>query len=257
MVVWLEEILIGLGTGLVVGITGASGVLLVVPLLTIIMGVSMQQAIGTSLFVDVITSLVVSISYFRHGSVNLKAALWLAVGAFVGAQGGALVSNKITEDAKFLNIGFLIFLFAMAISMWFKKADKPIGVEKAHRLAEMNWRNFLITFGIGLVLGINSGLFGAGGGMAFFLVLLIILKYPTRLAIGTSTMIMGLTAVSGTIGYTMHGNVDYSIGIIIAIAAVISGLLSARLAHKIPEKVLNRIVGVIFAAIGVMMIFLK
>jgi len=249
------EILIGLGTGLVVGITGASGVLLVVPLLTIIMGMDMHTAVGTSLFVDVITSVIVSISYYRHGSVNLRAALWLAIGAILGAQAGAHFSNLVIS-AKFLNIGFLVFLFIMAISMFFKRAQ-PSGEEKAHRLAEMTWRNRLITLGIGLVLGINSGLFGAGGGMAFFLVLLIILKYPTRLAIGTSTAIMALTAISGTVGYAIHGSVDYSVGAIIAVAAVITGLASARLAHKIPEKVLNRLVGAIFAAIGVMMIVLQ
>lgn len=249
------EILIGLGTGLVVGITGASGVLLVVPLLTIIMGMDMHTAIGTSLFVDVIASVIVSISYYRHGSVNLRAALWLAVGAILGAQAGAHFSNLVIS-AKFLNIGFLAFLFIMAISM-FLKSDKSSGEEKGHRLAEMNWRNRLITLGIGLVLGVNSGLFGAGGGMAFFLVLLILLKYPTRLAIGTSTAIMALTAISGTVGYAIHGSVDYSVGAIIAVAAVITGLASARLAHKIPEKILNRLVGVIFAAIGIMMIVLQ
>ena len=68
------EILIGLATGLVVGITGASGVLLVVPLLTILLNFSMHTAVGTSLFVDVITPLVVAYSYYRHGNVNLKSA---------------------------------------------------------------------------------------------------------------------------------------------------------------------------------------
>jgi uncharacterized membrane protein YfcA len=59
------------------------------------------------------------------------------------------------------------------------------------------------------LLGINSGLFGAGGGLMFLLVLLIILKYPTRIAIGTSSLIMAMTSTSGTIGYALQGNVDY------------------------------------------------
>jgi uncharacterized membrane protein YfcA len=202
-----------------------------------------------------ITPSFVAASYARRGNVNLRAALWLAVGAIIGAQGGALFSNLVVSS-NVLNIGFIVFLFAMTISLWVKKAKSPDD-EKPHLLAEMNWRNRLITFGIGLALGINSGLFGAGGGLAFFLVLLIILKYPTKLAIGTSSVIMAITAASGTLGYALHGNVDYSVGAIIAITAVISGLLGARLAHRVPEKVLNRIVGVIFAGIGLMMIFLK
>ena len=249
------EILIGLGTGLVVGITGASGVLLVVPLLTIIMGVTMHTAVGTSLFVDVITPLFVAYSYYRRGNVNLKAALWLAVGAIIGAQAGALFANLVVSSNA-MNIGFIVFLFAMAASMWFK-SGRPARENNGARLVEMNTRNRLITLGIGLLLGINSGLFGAGGGLVFLLVLLMVLKYPTRMAVGTSSLIMAMTAASGTLGYALHGNVDFSVGIIIAIAAVVSGLLSARLAHKVSEKLLNRIVGIIFAAIGVMMVVLK
>jgi uncharacterized membrane protein YfcA len=249
------EILIGLGTGLVVGITGASGVLLVVPLLTIIMGVTMHTAVGTSLFVDVITPLFVAYSYYRRGNVNLKAALWLAIGAIIGAQAGALLANLVVSS-DLMNTGFIIFLFAMAVSMWVKSGRPPRENSEA-RLTVMNNRNRLITFGIGLLIGISSGLFGAGGGLVFLLVLLIVLKYPTRMAVGTSSLIMAMTAASGTLGYALHGNVDFSVGIIIAIAAVVSGLLSARLAHKVSEKLLNRIVGIIFAAIGVMMVFLK
>ena len=249
------EALIGLATGLVVGITGASGVLLVVPLLTILLQFSMHTAVGTSLFVDMITPLFVAISYYRHGNVNLKAALWLAVGAILGAQAGALVANKFVPS-ELMNKGFILFLLAMAVSMWVK-SYRPRKENTRVRFSEMNNRNRLITFGIGLLLGVNSGLFGAGGGLMFLLVLLIILKYPTRVAIGTSSLIMAMTSASGTIGYAMQGTVDYKTGAIIAVAAIISGILGARLANKVDEKILNRIVGTMFAVIGILMYFLK
>ncbi len=249
------EILIGLATGLVVGITGASGVLLVVPLLTILMGTAMHTAVGTSLFVDVITPLFVAYSYYRRGNVNMKAALWLAVGAILGAQVGALVANLFVPS-HLMNLGFIVFLFVMAIAMWVK-GYRPALENTNVRLAEMNMRNRLITLGIGILLGINSGLFGAGGGMMFLLVLIIILKYPTKLAVGTSSLIMAMTAASGTLGYALQGNVDWSVGAIIAVSAVLSGLLGARLANKVSEKILNRIVGIMFAAIGVLMVFLR
>ena len=249
------EILIGLATGLVVGITGASGVLLVVPLLTILLKFSMHTAVGTSLFVDMITPLFVAYSYYRHGNVNLKAALWLAVGAILGAQAGALVANKFVPS-DLMSKGFILFMLAMAVSMWVK-SYRPKQENTKVRLSEMNNKNRLITFGIGLVLGINSGLFGAGGGLMFLLVLLVILKYPTRMAIGTSSLIMAMTSASGTLGYALQGNVDFTTGIIIAVAAVISGVLGARLANKVSDKILNRIVGTVFAVIGVLMYFLK
>jgi len=147
-------------------------------------------------------------------------------------------------------------MLIMAVSMWVK-SFRPKQENTRVRFSEMNNKNRLITFGIGLILGINSGLFGAGGGLMFLLVLIIILKYPTRLAVGTSSLIMAMTAASGTIGYAIQGNVDFRTGTIIAIAAVISGLLGARLANKVPENTLNRIVGTAFGIIGIAMYFLK
>jgi uncharacterized protein len=228
---------------------------LVVPLLTLLLNFSMHTAVGTSLFVDVITPLVVAISYYRHGNVNLKAALWLAVGAILGAQAGALVANEFVPS-DIMSKGFVLFMIVMAVSMWVK-SFRPRQENVKVRLSEMNIKNRLITFGIGLILGVNSGLFGAGGGLMFLLVLLIILKYPTKIAIGTSSMIMSLTAASGTVGYALQGNVDFKTGIIIAVAAVISGLGGARIANKVEEKILNRIVGSMFAVIGVLMYFIK
>lgn len=249
------EALIGLATGLIVGITGASGVLLVVPALTILLGYPMHTAVGTSLFVDIITPLVVAITYYRHGNVNLKTAFWLACGAILGAQGGALIAN-LALPSELMGKGFVIFLFLMAISMWFKN-KRPPRDNNSVKLAVMTTKNRLITFGIGLLLGIISGLFGAGGGLMFLLVLMVVLKYPIRMAVGTSSLIMAMTAASGTVGYGLQGNVDYTTGIIISIAAVLSGMLSARIANKVSDVILNRIAGSVFAILGIVMIFLK
>lgn len=249
------EILIGLITGVVVGLTGASGVVVVVPLLTMILGFSMHTAVGTSLFVDMITPLFVAWSYYRRGNVNLRSGLWLAIGAVLGAQVGALVANE-ALSSELMGKGFILFMFLMAISMWIKSVRAPREKEE-FPLAAMNTKNCLITLGIGLVLGLISGLFGAGGGLMFLLVLMIILKFPAHMAIGTSSLIMAITAASGTLGYALQGNVDFSTGIILTIAAVIGGLLSARLANKVSETVLTRIVGGVFASLGVAMIFLK
>jgi uncharacterized membrane protein YfcA len=147
-------------------------------------------------------------------------------------------------------------MFLMAISMWIK-STRPTREVSDSKLAILNWKNRLITLGIGIILGVISGLFGAGGGLMFLLVLMIVLKFPTHMAIGTSSLIMALTAASGTLGYALQENVDFSTGAILTVAAVIGGLLSARLANRVSEKALNRLVGGVFACLGVAMIFLQ
>jgi len=249
------EILIGIVTGVVVGFTGASGVVVVVPLLTMILNFSMHTAGGTRLFVDMITPLFVALSYYRQGNVNLKAGLWLAVGAVIGAQSGALIANE-TLSSSLMGKGFIFFIFLMAVSMWVKSNRAPREIKESH-LVLMTNKYRATTFGIGLVLGMISGLFGAGGGMMFLLVLMIVLKYSTHMAIGTSSLIMAITAASGTLGYALQDNVDFSTGLIIAVPAVLGGAVSARLANKVSEKSLNRIVGGVFACLCVAVVIFK
>lgn len=244
---------IGLVTGSVVGLTGASGVVVVVPLLTMLLNFSVHSAIGTSLFVDVITSLFVAWSYYRNGNVNLKSGLWLALGAVVGAQIGSLFANQALSSTQ-MGAGFVGMMFVMAVGMWFKSNRHPAKPkEEPETVQPLTAKTIFTSLGIGLVLGVVSGIFGAGGGMAFLITLMVILKYPTHKAIGTSSLIMALTAASGTIGYSMHGNVNFSSGLMIALGSILGGTITAHIANRVSEQTLEKLIGGVFACLGVIM----
>ncbi len=245
---------IGLLTGSVVGLTGASGVVVVVPLLTVLLGYSMHSAIGTSLFVDVITPMFVAWSYSKNGNVNIKSGLWLALGAIVGAQIGSLLANQSLSGGQ-IGIGFIVMIFIMAIVMWRKSMLPSKPRIESENTQPLTTKTVLASLGIGLLLGGMSGMVGAGGGMAFLLVLILVLKYPIHKAIGTSSLIMSLTAASGTIGYALHGNVNFISGLFVGIGSMIGGLLTSRVANKVSEQTLEKIVSVVFVFLGVLMIF--
>jgi len=82
-------VLIGVFTGVVTGLTGASGVIVVVPLVNLLMNFSMHESIGTSLMVDIIAPLAISYTYYRHGNINIRSGVWIAIGSIFGAQVGA------------------------------------------------------------------------------------------------------------------------------------------------------------------------
>ncbi|MEM0125475.1 sulfite exporter TauE/SafE family protein, partial [Thermofilum sp.] len=104
----LGLIALGLCSGGVTGLIGSSGVLIVVPALTLLFGLPIHTAIGTSLAVDVIASIIVSIVYYRMGNVELRSGLGLALGAVVGAQVGSRIAKYIPSAN--LGRGFGIFL---------------------------------------------------------------------------------------------------------------------------------------------------
>ena len=68
-------IAIGLVSGLVMSLVGASAVMVIVPCLNIILGHEMHIAIGVSLLVDVLASLAVGYTYWKHGNVELSQSL--------------------------------------------------------------------------------------------------------------------------------------------------------------------------------------
>ena len=81
---YLLSFLVGCFAGVMTGLMGASGMMAVVPGI-ILLGYSAYQAVGVSLAVDVIASVIVAIAYYRHGRVDLSRGLWIAVAAiFVG-----------------------------------------------------------------------------------------------------------------------------------------------------------------------------
>ena len=92
----LIMILIALVTGLMTGLTGASGVGVVVPMLTILLGFSIYEAIGTSLVVDIVASLVATVMYLKP-SLVYRSEIWIALGSIMGAQIGALIATRLAE----------------------------------------------------------------------------------------------------------------------------------------------------------------
>jgi len=97
-------------------------------------------------------------------------------------------------------------------------------------------QRLLLAIALGFGVGIVTGVFGAGGGLMFLLLLIVVLGEPLHKAIGTSTLIMALTAFSGTIGYMIHGFLNILYSTITSLGSIIAGTISSRIANKLPEK---------------------
>jgi len=116
---YLLILLIGAVAGIVTGLIGASGVMVVVPALAVL-GYGTADAIGASLFVDTIASLVVAWTYYQNKNLRLKQGVWIAIGSVVGAQIGSLLSPSIPEAG--LSNAFSIFLVIVAVVFWVRGA---------------------------------------------------------------------------------------------------------------------------------------
>jgi uncharacterized membrane protein YfcA len=92
-------LLIGTGAGVMVGIMGGSGVMVVVPMLTLLLAFPVHVAIGTSLLIDVIATVVTAAIYHRHQNVFIRPGFWIAFGSVVGALLGSRCADLIPPSA--------------------------------------------------------------------------------------------------------------------------------------------------------------
>jgi uncharacterized membrane protein YfcA len=120
---WLLFVLVGLLGGLASGLFGIGGGVVVVPSLIVWAGFSQHRATGTSLAVLLPpVGLAATIEYYRHGNVDLGAAVVLAAAMFAGAWGGATIANRM--DAAHLRLAFGAFMTGVGVSLMYSACQR-------------------------------------------------------------------------------------------------------------------------------------
>ena len=98
---------------------------------------------------------------------------------------------------------------------------------------------------IGLIAGVISGLFAAGGGMIVVPALIHLFKLEDSKARATSVFAILPMVIASGIFYYKNDYIDWNLGIKCAIGGIIGGVIGAKLLKKMPTKVL-RILFIIF-----------
>jgi uncharacterized membrane protein YfcA len=104
--------------GAISGLLGIGGGTIIVPLLLLVVFLPVQIAVGTSMFLVLLTSLSGVLQHFTLGNINFTFALLLAVGAFIGAQTGAYFSKRIAAEKVQLILA--IALIVVSAQMFLK-----------------------------------------------------------------------------------------------------------------------------------------
>jgi len=111
-------LVIGLAAGILSGVFGIGGGIIVVPALIYLAKMPPQQAAGTSLAALVLPlgATIGAVTYYREGHLQIRDALYVALGMAVGAWLGALIAIHV--DAVYLRRSFAVLMVAMAAKMW-------------------------------------------------------------------------------------------------------------------------------------------
>lgn len=115
-----------LGVGFLTGLIGVGGGFLIVPVLVLLGCVPMKQAVGTSLVVIALTSIVAFTAQLAHGvDVNWGFMAAFTAVATVGILVGAALVPRIPQHQ--LRRGFALFLVVMAMLILYQKSSQFLG----------------------------------------------------------------------------------------------------------------------------------
>ncbi|MEZ4299744.1 MAG: sulfite exporter TauE/SafE family protein [Polyangiaceae bacterium] len=116
---------VGVAIGILSGLVGAGGGFLIVPALVLVAGVSMRDAVGTSLFVIALQSAAGFAGQIAHAHLDVKLAAIVTVASIIGAQLGVRLGRKLSADM--LRASFAWLVLALGAFMLGKEAHPVAG----------------------------------------------------------------------------------------------------------------------------------
>jgi uncharacterized protein len=235
--------------GVALGMLGAGGSILTVPIFVYALGIEPKQAIAMSLAVVGATSAFGAIGHWRAGNVDVRLAAIFGGVAMVGTYAGARLAVFFTGTAQ-LTLFALVMLLA-AFFMLYERPGRPAGDLGA---TPPPMPALLIVLE-GFAVGVLTGLVGVGGGFLIVPALVLLGRVPMKRAIGTSLVVIAVKSFAGFAGYL--GQVEIRWGLMAGFTAIaIAGiLLGAWLVRFVPQAALKRAFGAFLVVMGVFILY--
>lgn len=233
----LGAVLIGLSLGL----TGAGGSILTLPLLVYLAGVPPREAVALSLLVVGSAALVGALQRARTGEIHLRAILWFALSGAIGAAVGARFTQLVPP--ALLMGAFSLLMVGVAVRML---TQRPEGQEP-----EADCRP-LRCFAAGGGVGILTGFLGVGGGFLLVPALTRFGRLPLRTATGTSLAVIFFNSAAGFLSHFGRVPMRWDLALVFSAIAVAGVLAGGRIAKFLPAKRLRQGFAVLTLAIGIM-----
>lgn len=231
--------------GVSLGLLGGGGSILTVPILTYVLGMEAREAIAASLFIVGATSAVSMVAHAKAGRVRWQTGLIFGaagmVGAFLGGMLGGLIPGAV------LMVLFALMMIATASAM-------IRGRKTAHPVGESSPQTLRILVD-GLLVGVATGLVGAGGGFLIVPALNLLGGLSMSVAVGTSLLVIAMKSAAGLGGYLLSVQLNWPIVLTFTAVAIAGSFAGASLAGHIPERALRRGFGVFVLVMGAFVLF--
>ncbi len=249
--------------GLVLGVIGGGGSILTVPILVYLMGISPDVATGYSLLLVGATAAFGAISYFRQGLVDVKASVLFAIPSIFAVYATRAYLMPVVPDVLLndpiiitknttIMVMFASLMLASAVMM-LRKATKTVSPSSAP--ASPTKPNVPLIIVEGAVVGVITGILGAGGGFLIIPALVLFMGMPMKMAVGASLFIIALKSLLGFVGDLQAGiHLEVPLLPLMLVATFVGVAISTRVAKHLDGAVLQKIFAIFTLVIAVFII---
>ena len=261
----------GLGSllaGFLGALTGLSGGVVIVPLLTLAFGVDIRYTIGASLVSVIATSSGAAAAYVKEGFSNIRIGMFLEIATTLGALVGASIAARSSTRVIALIFG-IVLLHSAYLSM--RPRPEPTARGQPDPLAKAlkmdasyptprgprayHAHSIPTGFSLMFVAGLLSGLLGIGSGAVKVLAMDQAMRIPFKVSTTTSNFMIGVTAAASAGIYLNRGYIDPGLTMPVMLGVLLGAALGASILVVARTKLLRVIFALVIVTLGFEMIY--
>jgi len=264
LVVWTVAML----AGFLGALTGLGGGVVIVPVLTLALGVDIKYAIGASLISVIATSSGAAAAYVKEGYSNIRIGMLLEIATTVGAILGAYLAAFTSTHIIAIIFGLVLLQSAyQSLLNGSPETGPPIesdALAKRLRLAsdyplngapqKYGVQNVPAGFGLMFGAGALSGLLGIGSGAVKVIAMDRAMKIPFKVSTTTSNFMIGVTAAASAGVYLSRGYIDPRVAMPVMLGVLGGAFLGTRVLVHARVKTLRIIFGSVILLLAIEMI---
>ncbi|HEY8879435.1 MAG TPA: sulfite exporter TauE/SafE family protein [Roseateles sp.] len=253
------SLILGAITGAALGLTGAGGGILAIPLLTVFTGLSHTQAAPIALLAIAMAASTGAAVGLREGAVRYRAALLIGSLGMLAAPAGVWLANRTPQ--AWLTTGLAGAMTLSALSMYRHSLPASAARQAGIALPPCYWSaqtgRFVwngscasVMAVIGLVTGSLSGLLGVGGGFLLVPALTRLSNLKIESIVGTSQAVIALVSSAGAMAAASQRDLQWQVALPFTLAAVAALVVARGYARRLPARVVKRSFAVLSGSIA-------
>ncbi|MDR7073079.1 sulfite exporter TauE/SafE family protein [Fictibacillus barbaricus] len=239
-------ILLGLCIGIFSGFFGIGGGFILTPVL-ILFGIPPLSAIGTSLMYSIGTSISGVAAHLRFKNIIWKVALVLGAAGIIATQVAhplVVWLDKNGYDDTVIPGFYILLLGYFALSLLYKQSKQKTNTKSD--VYSFSWPKAIF---IGFTGGFISTTLGVGGGFVMVPLLISIMNFHSRKAVGTSLVSVFLIVTAGFITYASSTQLEYKLGILLILGALVGTQIGAKLTTIYSNDQIQKYLGALYITI--------